>query len=90
MVRTIFRRYLELGSVNRLVTDLEARNLRSKLRLLSNGKTRGGVPFTQGPLFYMLRNRFYVGEVAVSERDLSGTSAPAPWTANCSTRSRPG
>ena len=63
LVRTIFRRYLELGSVNRLVADLRVRNARSRIRKLSNGGTRGGVPFTQGPLFYLLRNRFYVGEV---------------------------
>jgi site-specific DNA recombinase len=63
LVRTIFRRYLELGSVNRLVADLKDRGFRSKVRRLSNGGTRGGVAFTQGPLFYMLRNRFYIGEV---------------------------
>src|SRR3954470_211027 len=62
-VRTIFRRYLELGSVNRLVLDLQDRGFRTKIRQLSTGHTRGGVAFTQGPLFYMLRNRFYVGEV---------------------------
>ena len=62
-VRTIFRRYLELGSVNRLVVDLREREFRSKVRKLSTGRTVGGVPFTQGPLFYILRNRFYVGEV---------------------------
>jgi site-specific DNA recombinase len=63
LVRTIFERYLELGSVNRLVIDLRARNFRSKVRKLSDGRISGGVPFTQGPLFYMLRNRFYVGQV---------------------------
>ena len=63
LVRTIFERYLELGSVNRLVKDLKERNLRSKVRKLSDGNIRGGVAFTQGPLFYMLRNRFYIGEV---------------------------
>jgi DNA invertase Pin-like site-specific DNA recombinase len=62
-VRTIFRRYLELGSVNRLVADLRERNFRTKIRNLSTGGTSGGVAFTQGPLFYILRNRFYVGEV---------------------------
>ena len=31
-VRSIFRRYLELGSVNRLVADLRKRNFRSKVR----------------------------------------------------------
>jgi DNA invertase Pin-like site-specific DNA recombinase len=64
LVRRIFRRYLELGSVNRLAIELGERNVRSKLRTLANGTTRGGVPFTQGPLFYILRNRFYLGEVA--------------------------
>src|SRR5436305_6115193 len=44
-VRTIFTRYLELGSVNRLVRDLQERNFRTKVRKLSNGKTIGGVAF---------------------------------------------
>ena len=39
-VRTIFRRYLELGSVNRLVVDLRKRNFRSKVRKLSTGATQ--------------------------------------------------
>ena len=62
-MRMIFTRYLALGSVNRLVLELRERNVRTKIRKLSNGSTRGGVPFTQGPLFYLLRNRFYIGEV---------------------------
>src|SRR5262245_52912792 len=75
-VRTIFRRYLELGSVNRLVVDLRKRNLRSKVRKLSDGRTSGGVPFTQGPLFYMLRNRFYVGEVRYKNEIYPGPQPP--------------
>ena len=58
IVRLIFQRYLELGSVNRLVKDLKERGFKSKIRKLASRGTRGGVPFTQGPLFYMLRNRF--------------------------------
>src|SRR5690242_5117846 len=60
-VRTIFRSYLRLGSLNLLVVDLRERDMRTKIRRLSNGNTRGGLPFTQGPLFYILRNRFYIG-----------------------------
>ena len=75
-VRTIFRRYLELGSVNRLVVDLRERNVRSKIRKLSDGRTTGGVPFTQGPLFYMLRNRFYVGEVRYKNAIYPGPQPP--------------
>ena len=75
-VRTIFRRYLELGSVNRLVVDLRERNFRTKIRKLSTGGTRGGVAFTQGPLFYMLRNRFYVGEVRYKNEICPGPQPP--------------
>ena len=75
-VRTIFKRYLELGSVNRLVVDLRVRNLRTKIRKLSTGATRGGVAFTQGPLFYMLRNRFYIGEVRYKNEIFPGPQPP--------------
>lgn len=75
-VRLIFRRYLEIGSVNRLVKDLRSRGLVSKVRHLSTGRTSGGVPFTQGPLFYMLRNRFYIGEVSYKGEVLPGPQPP--------------
>jgi site-specific DNA recombinase len=42
LVRTIFKRYLELGSVNRLVIELRQRDFRSKVRKLATGETRGG------------------------------------------------
>jgi site-specific DNA recombinase len=71
-VRLIFRRYLELGGVNALVRDLQARNIRTKSRLLATGATRGGVPFGRGSLFYLLRNRFYVGEVKYKDEILPG------------------
>src|SRR6187455_1404590 len=71
-VRTIFQQYLELGSVNRLAVELRERGFRTKIRKLSTGATRGGVAFTQGPLFYMLRNRFYIGEVRFKNEILPG------------------
>jgi site-specific DNA recombinase len=75
-VRLIFKRYLALGSVNRLVLELRDRGARTKVRRLSNGTTRGGVPFTQGPLFYILRNRFYIGEVAYKGEICPGPQPP--------------
>jgi site-specific DNA recombinase len=71
-VRLIFRRYLELGGVNALVRDLRERNIRTKARLLATGSTRGGVLFGRGSLFYLLRNRFYVGEVKYKDEILPG------------------
>jgi site-specific DNA recombinase len=75
-VRMIFERYLALGSVNRLVLELRERKIRTKIRKLSNGSTRGGIPFTQGPLFYMLRNRFYIGEVVYKAEICPGPQPP--------------
>jgi site-specific DNA recombinase len=71
-VRTIFRRYLELGSIGRLLADLRERGIVTKVRHLSDGRTVGGIPFTRGPLAYLLRNRFYIGEV-----DFKGEICPA-------------
>jgi len=75
-VRVIFERYLALGSVNRLVLELRERDIRTKIRRLSNGNTRGGVPFTQGALFYILRNRFYIGEVVYKGEICPGPQPP--------------
>jgi site-specific DNA recombinase len=62
-VRHIFRRYLDLGSLNLLLADLGRTGVKTKLRPLSNGRTIGGIPFTRGSLAAFLRNRFYIGEV---------------------------
>src|SRR5512133_2079674 len=50
LVRSIFRRYLELGSLNLLMADLRTIGIKTKVRPLANGKTIGGIPFTRGPL----------------------------------------
>ena len=63
VVRHIFRRYLELGSLNLLLADLSSTGVTTKIRPLSTGRTIGGIPFTRGPLAHFLRNRFYIGEV---------------------------
>src|SRR6202790_3419647 len=76
LVRWIFRRYLELGSVNELVRDLKERNIRTRAKRLATGATRGGIPFGRGALFYLLRNRFYIGEVKYKGEILPGEQPP--------------
>ena len=76
LVRSIYRRYLELGSVNALVRDLGERNIRTKSRKLSTGRIRGGVPFGRGSLSYLLSNHFYIGEVKYKNEILPGEQPP--------------
>jgi site-specific DNA recombinase len=75
-VRTIFARYLELGSVRALAQDLDRRGIRSKPRRLSNGRTIGGGRFGVGALAHLLKNRFYIGEVVYRGEVHGGEQAP--------------
>jgi site-specific DNA recombinase len=62
-VQMIFKRYLALGSMSPLIAELHRKGVRTRKRQLSNGKQRGGIPFTRGPLCHLLRNRVYLGEL---------------------------
>ena len=63
IVRSIFRRYAELGSVRLLKAELEAQGRKSKLWTSAAGRVIGGKPFSRGALYLMLRNRTYRGEI---------------------------
>jgi site-specific DNA recombinase len=76
LVRLIFRRYLELGSVNELLRFLRERNIRTRTKQLSTGATRGGIPFGRGALYYVLSNHFYIGEVKYKNEILPGQQPP--------------
>ncbi|MGN6285541.1 MAG: recombinase family protein [Afipia sp.] len=71
-VRHIFRRYLELGSLNLLLPDLKRSGITTRVRRLADGRTIGGIPFARGALAYLLRNRFYIGEVRYKGVVLAG------------------
>src|SRR5260221_12753893 len=62
-VRTIFARYLELGSVRALAGGPQRPGVPSKPRPLSGGSIIGGGRFGVGALAHLLKNRFYIGEV---------------------------
>ena len=63
IVRGIFQRYLELGSIAELALDLRRRNVTSKQWKTRHGATRGGHAFSRGALNHLLRNRIYRGEI---------------------------
>ena len=75
-VRTIFRGYARLGSLNLLMADLRKRGIVTKVRSLRSGEKVGGIPFTRGPLAHLLRNRFYIGEVTFKGEVLKGEQTP--------------
>jgi site-specific DNA recombinase len=63
IVRAIFRRYAELGSVRLLKDELEARGIKSKSWTTASGRLIGGKPFSRGALYLMLQNRLYRGAI---------------------------
>ena len=76
IVRSIFRRYAELGSVRLLKDELEARSIQSKLRTSASGRISGGKPFARGALYLMLQNRIYRGEIVHNEQSHLGEHEP--------------
>jgi hypothetical protein len=62
-VRTIFARYLALGSIRALAEELDRQGIRSRRRQLSSGRSIGGGRLGVGALAHLLKNRFYIGEV---------------------------
>jgi len=59
-VPTMFRLYLECGSVGALAEELARRNILSKIRTFASGRVKGGGPYSVGSLVYFLKNRFYI------------------------------
>jgi len=76
IVRMMFRRYAELGSVRLLNEDLEARGIKSKSWTSASGRRIGGKPFSRGALYLILQNRTYRGEIVHKERSHPAEHTP--------------
>jgi len=68
LVRNIFVLYLKLGCVQKLMAHLNRENVKTKTWVTKKGIRVGGVCFARGHLYYLLRNRLYVGEIRHRER----------------------
>jgi len=75
-VRSIFRSYLELGSVHALQQHLLDLGIRSKQRVTRGGRSVGGEPFSRGAIFYLLRNRIYRGMIVHKGHAHAGAHVP--------------
>jgi hypothetical protein len=76
IVRAIFRRYAELGSVRLVKDELEARGIKSKSWTSASGRLIGGKPFSRGALYLMLQNRLYRGEIVHKGQSHPGEHPP--------------
>ncbi len=72
LVRSLFRRYLEHGSVTKLHAALRNAGEGAPLRTNGKGKTIGGVPFSRGNLYKILSNPVYIGRIVHKDRDYEG------------------
>jgi len=62
LVRLIFRRFIELGSVSALMHELTAAGHRAKSWTTQDGKERQGGPIDRKALYGYFANRVYLGE----------------------------
>src|SRR6516225_10036743 len=76
LVRSIFRRYAELGSVRLLKEEFETQGSKSKSWTSAAGRVIGGKPFSRGALYLMLRNRTYRGEIVHKGQSHPGEHPP--------------
>ncbi len=75
-VRTLFRLYLELGTVKKLVEESGRLGLVTKRRALAGGHRTGGQPFTRGHLYQLLTNPIYIGEIRHKDATYQGQHDP--------------
>jgi site-specific DNA recombinase len=76
IVRAMFRRYVELGSVRLLKEELEARGIKSKSWTNASVHLIGGKPFSGGALYLILRNRTYLGAIVHKGQSHPGEHPP--------------
>ena len=81
-VRHIFDRYLALGCVRNLKTELDTDSYVTKARI-HNGKTVGENPFSRGVLYALLKNPIYIGKTRHKGKCFNGQHAaiidPTAW-----------
>jgi site-specific DNA recombinase len=76
LVRDIFRRYAEHGSAAKIVRELEVEGRTTKSWHTQSGRFHAGRSIDQQHIFYMLRNRIYLGEMTFKGKSFPGQHDP--------------
>jgi len=64
----IFNRYLALESVGELKRELEYTDIKSPVRISQKGNQYGGLNFSRGALYAILKNPAYIGKIAHKDK----------------------
>lgn len=75
-VREIFELYRKLGSVSAVEQYAHIQGWRTRERVSRRGNQSGGVAYSRGMLFHLLKNRIYVGEIVHGDASAPGLHAP--------------
>lgn len=62
-VRTLFKLYLELGNVRKVLREAERIGLNSKIRPGRIERLAGGRPISRGAIYHVLSNPLYIGRI---------------------------
>jgi site-specific DNA recombinase len=76
IVRSLFWRYVEGGSVIRLKQQLDAEGFRIPTRIDGAGRSTGGGVFSRGHVYKLLSNPIYVGRIAHKGQIYEGHHPP--------------
>jgi DNA invertase Pin-like site-specific DNA recombinase len=76
IVRDIYRRYVRLGCISKLASELRTAGVRTRYFTSAAGKTVGGQVFSRGHLHRILTNRIYIGEVVHRDASYPGEHSP--------------
>ena len=68
LIRHIFQRFAEIGSSTTLVKELKLDGVTSKSWTTQDGKVREGKPIDKSPIYKLLNNRTYLGELRHKEQ----------------------
>jgi DNA invertase Pin-like site-specific DNA recombinase len=62
-VRTLFRLYTELGTVRKVWAEAQRLNLRTPVRVKSDGTTSGGKLYCSANIYHLLSSPIYIGKL---------------------------
>ncbi|MGA9795912.1 MAG: recombinase family protein [Rhizomicrobium sp.] len=84
-VRTLFRLYIELGSVRKVWAEAKRLGIKTPVRTTLGGRTTGGKQFFPGNIYQLLSSPIYIGKLPHKEEVFDGNHLPiidiAQWEA---------